>query len=164
MKIIIATTKVPFISGGAEIMVGMLQEELRCRGHQVDTVELPFKWYPVQTLLDCMLAGRMLDLTEVNGEKIDKVIAVKFPAFYIKHENKTIWLMHQHRQAYDLWNTPFGDLHNMPDGEFMREMIINHDNKYILEAKNIYTIAQNTSNRLKQFNEIDSEVDRKSVV
>lgn len=158
MKIIIATTKIPFITGGAEIMVDMLRSELINRGHQVDTVELPFKWYPVQTLLDCMLAGRMLDLKEVNGEKIDKVIAVKFPAYYIQHENKTIWLMHQHRQAYDLWGTQYGDLHNMLNGDFIRRIITEHDIKYIKEAKNVYTISRNTSNRLKQYNQIESEV------
>lgn len=156
MKIAIATVQVPFITGGAEILAEMLKEELKKRGHQVDIVTVPFKWYPGETLLNSMMIGRLMDLSEVNGEKIDRVIAMKFPAIYVKHENKVSWIMHQHRQAYDLWGTEYGDLHNFPDGERIRDFICECDKKYISEAKKVYTIAQNTSNRLKKYCGIDS--------
>ena len=81
MRIAIATVQVPFIRGGAEILVDMLRDELKKRGHQVDVITIPFKWYPGETLVNCMMMGRMMDLTEVNGEKIDRVIAMKFPAY-----------------------------------------------------------------------------------
>lgn len=156
MKIAIATVQVPFISGGAEILVDMLKSELEKRGHRVEIVTIPFKWYPEETLLNCMMMGRMMDLTEVNGEKIDRVIAMKFPAIYIKHEQKVIWLMHQHRQAYDLWDTEYGDLHTFPEGEKVRDFIYSCDKKYINEARHVFTIAQNTSDRLKKYCAIDS--------
>ena len=156
MKIAIAMVQVPFIKGGAEIHAEMLRDELKKRGHEADIITIPFKWYPNQTLIDCMVMGRLMDLTEVNGEKIDVVIAMKFPAFYVKHEHKVLWLLHQHRQAYDLWETPYGDIHNTSDGEEMRQMIIEHDTKYINEAYAVYTNAQNTSNRLKKYNGLDS--------
>ena len=123
MKIAIAMVQVPFIRGGAEILADMLCNELKNRGHQADIITIPFKWYPSTSILNCMLAGRMLDLSEINGEKIDMVIAMKFPAYYVKHNNKVLWLMHQHRQAYDLWESPYGDMDKWPDGEFVREMI-----------------------------------------
>ena len=158
MKIAIATVQVPFITGGAELHAQMLCDELKKRGHQADIITIPFKWYPTSTLLDCMTIGRMIDLTEVNGERIDRVIALKFPAFYCKHINKVLWLEHQHRQAYDLWGTEFCDIHILPEGEYIREMIIHHDKKYMAEAKAVYTIAQNTTDRLMQYNGINSEV------
>lgn len=157
MKIAIAMVQVPFITGGAEIHAEMLKKELIKRGHHVDIVTIPFKWYPEETLLNCMMMGRMLDLNEVNGEKIDLVIAMKFPAFYVKHDNKVLWILHQHRQAYDLWGTQYGDLQNMPQGELIRDMILEHDNKYIREAKRIYTNSQNTANRLKAYNNIEAK-------
>ncbi len=156
MRIAIATVQVPFITGGAELLVAMLKDELKKRGHQAEIVTIPFKWYPPETLKNCMLMGRMLDLTEVNGEKIDRVIAMKFPAFYVKHPKKVIWLMHQHRQAYDLWGTPYGDIHKLPEGEELRAFITACDNKYIAEAHAVFTIAQNTSNRLMKYNGITS--------
>lgn len=157
MKIAIAMVQVPFIKGGAEIHARMLCDELKKRGHEADIITIPFKWYPVESLFDCMLAGRMLDLTEVNGEKIDMVIAMKFPAFYVKHKNKVVWLLHQHRQAYDLWGTPYGDLEHMEGGKEAREIIKQHDEKYLKEAKAIFTNAENTAKRLWKYNKIKGE-------
>lgn len=157
MKIAIATVQVPFIRGGAEIHAEMLRDELKKRGHQADIITIPFKWYPEKTILDCMLMGRMMDLTEVNGEKIDRVIALKFPAFYVKHDNKVVWLLHQHRQAYDLWETPYGDIHLWEHGDRLRQTIIENDNKYLKEARKIYTNAENTAKRLKKYNGLDGE-------
>jgi len=156
MRIAIATVQVPFITGGAEILAETLREALISRGHEAEIVTIPFKWYPVETLLNCMLMGRMMDLTEVNGEKIDLVIAMKFPAYYLKHPNKVIWLCHQHRQAYDLWGTEFGDIHKENDGEFIRKTIILNDNLFLAEARRIFTIAGNPTTRLKEFNNIDA--------
>lgn len=158
MRIAIATVQVPFTTGGAEILTDMLKNELKKRGHQVDIIALPFKWYPKETLVNAMTMGRMLDLTEASGEKIDKVIAMKFPAYYVKHENKVFWLMHQHRQAYDLWGTDYGDIEHWENGEEIRDFIRACDKQYIPEAKKIFTIAQNTSNRLKEYCGIDSKV------
>ena len=156
MKIAIATVQVPFITGGAEIHAALLHAELVKRGHAADIVTIPFKWYPSETLLNCMLMGRMMDLSEVNGEKIDLVIAMKFPAYYVKHPNKFLWVLHQHRQAYDLWETEYGDMHTWEDGEFIRKTIISNDNAFITEAKRIFTNAKNSAERLKRFNHIDA--------
>lgn len=158
MKIAIATVQVPFITGGAELHAKMLKDELVKRGHQAEIVTIPFKWYPPETVVNCMMMGRMVDLSEVNGEKIDKVIALKFPAFYVKHEQKVLWLEHQHRQAYDLWGTPYGDIDKMEKGEALRKLIMESDRKYISEARHIYVIAENTARRLEKYNGIHSEV------
>lgn len=157
MRIAIATVQVPFITGGAEIHVDMLKNELKKRGHMVDVVTIPFKWYPGEAIVNAMMMGRMMDLTEVNGEKIDKVIAMKFPAIYVKHDHKVIWLLHQHRQAYDLWETEYGDLHKFPNGKKIRDLIEECDKKYIFEAEKIFTNAKNTSNRLLKYCNIESE-------
>lgn len=156
MKVAIATVQVPFITGGAEVLVNDLKRELLKRDVFAEIVSVPFKWYPSGTLIDCMISARMMDLTEVNGEKIDLVIAMKFPAYYLKHSNKVVWLMHQHRQAYDLWDTNYSDIRTWEDGNFVRDAIIKNDNNYLSEAKSIFTIAGNVTQRLKKFNNIDS--------
>ena len=156
MRIAIATVQVPFLTGGAEILCEMLKNELIKRGHKAEIVTIPFKWYPTKQLTNSMMMGRMIDLSESAGEKIDKVIAMKFPAYYLKHDNKVMWLMHQHRQAYDLWGTKFSNLHLLPDGEEIRDYIVSCDNKYINEYSRIFTIAKTTSDRLKEYNGIES--------
>ena len=156
MKIAIATVQVPFITGGAEIHARMLRDELIKRGHEADIITIPFKWYPPERIVDCMLMARMIDLTEVNGQKIDLVIAMKFPAYYIEHPNKILWMLHQHRQAYELWNTPYGDLDKMKMGVEVRRVIIDCDNKFIPKAKKIFTNSATVAERLRRYNNINS--------
>lgn len=157
MNVILATAQVPFVRGGAEILVANLQTELRARGHKVDTVALPFKWYPAEALLQSMISGRMLDLEEANGQKVDLVIGLKFPAYYAHHANKVTWLIHQHRQAYDLWNTEFGDIHHWPDAEWVRKTIWSADCRYLAEMRARYTISRNVSERMQKYNGLRSE-------
>ena len=62
---------------------------------------------------------------------------MEFPAIYVKHDNKVLWLLHQHRQAYDLWGTEFGDLENFPNGKEVRDLIRKYDKICISESKRI---------------------------
>lgn len=151
MKVAIATVQVPFTRGGAEVLAEMLKSELLKRDYNVDIVTIPFKWYPKESLYKSIMMGRMLDLDSVNNEKIDKVIALKFPAYLLKHENKSLWLLHQHRQVYDLWNTSYGDIHQWDDGDEVKKFIHDIDKKYLLEYKNRYTIADCVTERLNKY-------------
>jgi len=157
MKILIVSTHVPFISGGAEIHETNLKKALLERGHEVDITKIAFKWYPSEIIPQHILATRLLDLSESSGEKIDLVIPLKFPAYYVKHPNKVLWILHQHRPAYDLWGTPYQDIPNNETGRRVREIIINSDNQFLPEAKKIYTNSKNVSNRLKKFNNINAQ-------
>jgi len=153
MKVAIVTTTVPFIHGGAEYLADSLKCKLRENGHQATIIGIPFQWYPPQSILEHILACRLLKL-----EYTDKVIALKFPAYYISHPDKVLWLLHQHRQAYDLWDTTYQDIPSTPDGIRIRQAIIQSDNLFLKEAKKIYTISKVVTNRLKRYNGIDSEV------
>ncbi|MFQ5442500.1 MAG: glycosyltransferase family 4 protein [Thermodesulfobacteriota bacterium] len=155
-RIVICNAQVPFVHGGSEKLVESLHGELKGRGFNVDVVRIPFKWYPAERVItECML-WRMLDLTESNGKEIDILIATKFPSTVVKHPNKRIWLVHQFRQAYDLYGTEIGDLEYSQEDRRLRDTIIDIDKKTIPEAKKIYTISKNVSDRLREFNGIES--------
>jgi glycosyltransferase involved in cell wall biosynthesis len=77
--------------------------------------------------------------------------------YCVKHPNKVVWLLHQHRQAYELWGTEFGDLEHMEYGYQVRDIIINADNKYLPESKNIYTISDTVTQRLYKYNNIKAK-------
>ena len=65
-----------------------------------------------------------MELSESNGLPIDAVIPLKFPAYLIPHERKIVWLIHQHRTAYELWDHPqFADLARQSEGTQVRDMI-----------------------------------------
>jgi len=157
MNILIATVQAPFVRGGAEVLAEQLCVALRLAGHQVEIVAIPFKWYPPDRILDQILACRLLDLTESCGVCIDRVIGLKFPAYLIPHPNKTLWILHQHRAAYDLWDHPLGDLVHAPNGAIVRDAIRSADGQWIAQSKGIFTISLNVTARLKQYCGIDSE-------
>lgn len=156
MRVLIVTTQVPFVRGGAEILAEGLIKAICTKGHEAEIIAVPFKWYPPERILDTMLACRLLDVSESCGQAIDRVIGLKFPAYLISHPHKVMWLLHQHRTAYDLWNTKYCDLIHFPNGLQIREAIINADNQAFKEYQSIFTIAGNVSKRLKIFNQVDS--------
>ena len=156
MHILIATTQVPFVHGGAEVHAHNLQEALRAAGHQVEIVAVPFKWYPPERMLDAMLVCRLLDLTESCGRKIDLVIGLKFPAYLIPHPNKVLWILHQHRQAYEQWDHPLSDMVYHGNGREVRDAIRRADTELIPEARAVFTNSQNVSHRLLRFCGLDS--------
>lgn len=156
MRIVIATAQVPFIRGGAEILAEGLLRALRSQGHAAEIVAIPFKWYPPERILEQVLACRLLDLSESGGAPIDRVIGLKFPAYLIPHPHKVLWLLHQFRTAYDLWDHPFGDLDHYPNGPQVREAIQRIDQNLIPEAKAVFTISRNVSSRLWHYCGIDS--------
>jgi glycosyltransferase involved in cell wall biosynthesis len=156
VRILITTVQVPFIRGGAEILAEGLRDALRSEGHEAEIVAIPFKWYPPERILDQMLACRLLDITESTGMTIDRVIGLKFPAYFIPHANKVLWIVHQHRTAYDLWDHTLSDLIRLPNGSQIRGAIREADARLLPEAKEIFTISRNVSHRLKQYCGIDS--------
>lgn len=157
MKIGIVTVQVPFISGGAEILAASLRMELLRRGFDADIISIPFKWYPPERILDCMLMARLVDVSEVNGSKIDRVIALKFPAYFAPHSNKVGWILHQHRQAYDLYGTQYGDLHQSKQGQRVAEEIKRWDSQFLTELRTLFTISNKVTDRLKAYNDITAK-------
>ena len=90
MRVVIATVQVPFVYGGAEIHAAELNKALLSQGHESEIVTIPFQYSPSERILDSMLISRLLDLSHSNGQKIDRLIALKFPAYLIPHHSKVI--------------------------------------------------------------------------
>ena len=80
MRIIIATVCVPFVRGGAELLASQLEQELVRAGHQTETVQIPFKWYPPERIIDQLLACRLLDISESCGVGVDVMIWPEVPS------------------------------------------------------------------------------------
>ena len=149
LRILIATVRVPFVNGGAEILAEGLRRVLIEAGHRAEIVAIPFKWYPPERILDQMLACRLLDLSETFEVPVDRLIGLKFPAYMIPHQRKGIWMLHQHRQAYDLWQHPLSDLHTYANGSEVRAAIHRADTELIPQAQGIFTISRNVALRMK---------------
>jgi glycosyltransferase involved in cell wall biosynthesis len=157
-RVIVLGAQIPFVKGGAELLCESLVDAInRLDGVEAELVQLPFKWYPEEQMLNEIMAWRLIDLSESNGRKIDLVIATKFPTYAVQHPNKALWLIHQHRTLYDLENTEYDSWRFEKDAKIIRNKIRSLDNKFFAECRCNYTISRTVSSRLKNFNGFDSE-------
>jgi glycosyltransferase involved in cell wall biosynthesis len=74
----------------------------------------------------------------------------------ISHPNKVLWILHQHRTAYELWDHPLSDLVYYPNGTHVRDVIQQADRKLIPQAKAVFANSKNVAHRLKKFCDVDS--------
>ena len=153
MRIVVAEARVPFVRDGAGLHAQSLIAELRRRGHDAESVALPFR-AAKSGLLEQACAWRMIDLSSSNARPIDLVIATRFPTWFARHPRKVTWLIHQHRQAYELYGTEFSDFTSSDEDRRLRQEIIDLDSRMLGECTRIVTNAQNTADRLQRFNTI----------
>jgi glycosyltransferase involved in cell wall biosynthesis len=151
-RVVVCEALVPFVQGGAEFLVRELVRHLRAHGYQTELVSLPFKWYPKEEILAHAAAWRLLDLSESSGHPIDLAIATKFPTYCVRHPNKATWLVHQHRAAYELCDTPYSDFDHVESDVALRESLARLDTEMLSENRRLFTIARNVSARLEKFN------------
>jgi glycosyltransferase involved in cell wall biosynthesis len=156
MKIAIATVQVPFIRGGAEILADGLAKALCEHGHSAELIAMPFRFGPPAEVLRSMNAWASESFTNFDCGAIDKVICLKFPCYYLQHPSKIVWLLHQHRGVYELFNTPYGVSADKTNSNLRKE-IMHRDTAHLGDAEAVYTIAKQVSSRLKKFNGIDSQ-------
>lgn len=158
MRIAVCLPQVPFARGGAEILAERLVQELQARDHEATLVTVPFKWYPGTRALSQAFLWRMLDLEEVDGRPIDRVIATKFPSYVVRHPNKIVWLVHQLRQAYDLDRTEFRQFGERPLDRATRRALHRLDRLALGEARRVFAISRNVADRLERYLGMQAEV------
>lgn len=156
--ILVLGPKVPFTRGGQELLVGNLVRELRLRGHEVDTVELPLRLVDTTSILKQAALWRSLDLDEFAGKKVDLVIGTKFPSYCAYHPRKSLWLVHQERSAYELLGGRFSDFSDDPRDALVREELLEIDTTAISECGYRAGISRNVVERLRVCNKLDAEV------
>jgi glycosyltransferase involved in cell wall biosynthesis len=158
MRIAVCRPQVPFAHGGAEIFTDTLAAELRARGHEADIVSVPFTWYPRGRVLSQAFLWRMVDLEEVDGRRVDMVVATKFPSYVVRHPDKRVWLIHQFRQAYELDRTALGQFSESPEDRAVRRKVQELDRVALGEAARLFATSGNVAGRLERSTGLRAEV------
>lgn len=153
-KVIVCNTIHPFVTGGSELFANKLVEELNKAGHNAILVTMPFVLkFEKDSLENACQPWINLDLSKLS----DVVIPLRFPTWLINHPNKIVYLNHQMRVAYDLYNKPHGP-RKSENSENAREYVWQMDTSSLLKSKKIFTVSKNVQNRLKHFSGIESEL------
>ncbi len=138
----------------------MTRSSMSCalRGHEADSVTVPFKWYPGARVLTQAFLWRLLDLTEADGKPIDIVVATKFPSYLVRHPEKRVWLVHQFRQAYELDRTELGQFGESPEDRAIRRQVQELDRIGLGEASRLFATSHNVAGRLERSTGLMAEV------
>jgi glycosyltransferase involved in cell wall biosynthesis len=158
VKVLVVNNTAPFVWGGAEELAEHLRRNLVAFGHRAEVVRVPFQWEPAR-----VIPGQMLLAHTIEVANVDHVIALKFPAYLVRHPSKTLWLLHQYRQAYDLFDAGQTNLPEGVEGEQIRELIRGADQECFNACRAIYTNSEVTSDRLLKYNGFASTVLRPPV-
>lgn len=155
MRIAVVNTQAPFVSGGAEIHAQNLIAALREAGHETELVTIPFNPSTAELIIDQTIAAASFDINSFFENSVDLMIGLRFPAYLMRHDNKVMWLIHQYREAYDLWKA--GGLFPQPAGDRARRVITEIDTHTISGAKKVFANSKNVARRLKRFNGLQAE-------
>jgi glycosyltransferase involved in cell wall biosynthesis len=158
MRVLVCLPQVPFARGGAELTAERLTKELRRRDHEAELVTIPYKWYPGTRVLDQAFLWRLVDLSEVDGQPVDRVIATKFPSYVVRHPNKVVWLLHQFRQAYELDRTELGQFSETPADRATRRAVHELDRVTLGEARRLYATSTNLIERCRRATGLEPEL------
>jgi len=82
----------------------------------------------------------------------DLVIATNFPSYFVRHPRKVVWLLHQHRNAYDVSDMPWSDFSLEDTALEDQRLLADWDARVLEEAEHIYTISGVVADRLLRFN------------
>lgn len=161
-RVVVLGAQVPFVRGGAELLNEELVRQINLWGKErqvvAELVQLPYRWYPETEILSSLLAWRLMDLSESNGQKIDLCICTKYPTYAVSHPNKVLWLVHQHRVLYDLQGTPFDQPHLTRRDREVRDALRTSDKELLVDIEPRYTISQTVTDRLQHYCGLSSEV------
>ena len=157
MNVLVVSTQWPYVSGGAEELAGALVDALRADGHRAECLRLPFFPRPIGHVAAAIQVARTIEIGDTNFGPIDHLITLKFPAYLVDHPHKALWLVHQYRQFYDLWDEPGVGFAALPFGETLRAAVMRADRLYLPDHRTRYAISKTVANRLRASTGLEAE-------
>lgn len=152
MRVIIASTTVPHIDGGGRLIVRWTAEAMRELGHDVEEFYLPFPTEARPTL-SALVGLRAMPFLGAA----DRLVAIRWPAHVIRHENKATWFIHHFRQLFDLWDTPYRGVPANAEGVAYREALRRIDNIGLAESRDLFSNSLIVRDRVRQYNGLEAE-------
>lgn len=157
MNVLVASTQWPYMWGGSEVLAAALVENLKVHGHRAELILLPFFSWPLSHVAASIQLARTMEIGGTNFGPIDRLITLKFPAYLIDHPHKTLWLIHQYRQMYELWDEPGIGFASLPMADAQRAAVCSADRLYLPHHRLRFAISNTVAARLRHWCRIDAE-------
>ena len=159
------------IVGGFEIVVQIIEENLKALGHNIDIIKIDMlkKRYE---LGDFIIPEDIYDKNEeffrytmsikeyekLNLNNYDLVISTQPPSFAIKHPNIIVLFYHHLKIYYDLYDVYLECIAKDKEiHEYSKNIIRRIDSRYIDNSKFYFAGSEHVGKRLQFFNGIDKK-------
>jgi glycosyltransferase involved in cell wall biosynthesis len=97
----VVTSSPPSVEGGHLVIARALVEAARAVGYDAYLIVTPD--YGFGHVFATYSATLKVDVSRVDGRRVDQVISLRYPSFGIRHRAHVCWLNHAMREYYDLW-------------------------------------------------------------
>jgi len=97
----VVTSSPPGVEGGHLVIARALVDALGESGHDAHLLITPD--FGFGQLTRTYAATLKVDVSQVDGRKVDQVISLRYPSFAVRHRAHVCWLNHTMREYYDLW-------------------------------------------------------------
>jgi glycosyltransferase involved in cell wall biosynthesis len=160
VRVLVATSDVPFVEGGHRVIARALVQALQESGHQAELLTTPTNRFGRQ--FASYTATRFTDAERTgNGEPVDRLISLRYPSYALKHPHHVCWLNHRMREYYDLWSNWSGSLSwkgRIKEG--IRKKIIHAADSYFLKknVRKVFAQSGNVQKQLRKWGNIPSEI------
>ncbi|MGE3841358.1 MAG: glycosyltransferase [Vicinamibacterales bacterium] len=158
-RVAVVSSHPPFTEGGHLGIARSLVQALHASGHEAELVLTPQNRFGRQAA--AYLANWLTDVGESNGQRIDQVISLRFPAYAVRHPRHVCWLSHTMREYYDLWpdfRNRRSSLNRVKEG--MRRQMIHAADRHFLGPRHLtrlFVLSRAVQDRLRQHIGVQSE-------
>ena len=122
MNVLVLTAAELFVPNAMDRVQQDLVGTLRRFGINAEGVRIPLTAQSPERLIDDMVVCRSLQLLNV-----DRVIALRFPAYLVPHPNKVCWLIEDWAERYDSPNASGMRISDSARGAEIRRMLEESD-------------------------------------
>jgi len=97
----VVTSSPPSVEGGHLVIARALVRALGDCGHVARLVVTPDYGFGRQTR--SYVATLATNVSVLDGQRVDRVISLRYPSYAVRHPHQVCWLNHTMREYYDLW-------------------------------------------------------------
>jgi glycosyltransferase involved in cell wall biosynthesis len=141
------------------VVARALVSALRDEGHRADIVITPQNRFGRQGA--AYLATWLTDLGMSEGERIERIISLRYPSYAVRHPRHVCWLNHTMREYYDLWDRFSSGLGRAGlVKEQVRRRLIQRADRYLLtrNVDRLFVQSKTVRDRLRHWPELRSTV------
>lgn len=141
------------------VVARALVSALRDEGHRADIVITPQNRFGRQGA--AYLATWLTDLGMSEGERIERIISLRYPSYAVRHPSHVCWLNHTMREYYDLWERFSSGLGRAGFvKEQVRRRLIHRADRYLLtrNVDRLFVQSKTVRDRLRHWPELRSTV------